>query len=231
MRKNKFSKFIERILVCLPLLFVGITSAYVVFNKNAKDNYDFSNFVVSNDFIINDKYYLQGNSLVRNVEYSFYDLNIVSNGSILDYVLNSIIDNINDISRIQIDNNGDTHFFVGANYITTISNGTYYLLDFIYLSHTGNIDNSLYVNSNNLSNVFEYSLSKFNDMGFGKLDFTSWFTNIFMNGNTSNVYVQFVNSYLNYFLMVEVVYFIPMIIYWFIHFGESIIEKLTSKEF
>ena len=44
MKKNKFVKLIEHILVLLPLLFVGGVTLYTIFNENAKDSFSQADF-------------------------------------------------------------------------------------------------------------------------------------------------------------------------------------------
>ena len=72
-------------------------------------------------------------------------------------------------------------------------------------------------------------MSEFNKLGFNKINFTGFFVNIFHNGET-NVYIDFVNDYLNYMLLVETCYVLPMVLYWFIHMGEDILDRFSHKE-
>ena len=245
MKHNRFSKWIERLLVLLPLFYVAISSAYVIFNKNAKDSYYGENIneseyvnVSVDDFVIGNTYEFvisngQADTIASRLEIVVEDGQVVMNNSVITGVQYIVF---------YVEGGTTPYFFIrqnGSN--SNYTNLNIYSLDlsFVYASHslTGTIGNTFlnyfytieYNQYSYLNNVMTYSMSEFNKLGFGKLDFTSWFTNIFMNGNTNNVYVQFVNSYLNYFLMVECVYFIPMILYWFIHFGESVVDRFIRK--
>ena len=84
--------------------------------------------------------------------------------------------------------------------------------------------------SGSLNNALTYAMSEFNSIGFGKLDFITWFASIFSN-NTNNVYIQFANSYFNYVLFVECVAILPMFIHWIIHLFEDAIDyiKIGNK--
>lgn len=256
MRKNKFSKWIERILVCLPLFYIAISSAYVIFNKNAKDSYS-DDFIQSvnditsiNEYINNETYYVNN----INIGNEMYSIGIIYSSISIDVYDVFGFDTSLDVVGFSMDKYNTTSggFYTRAYYLDNgvlTASSQYWtgagrnLLDFTFVSNTSLSTSSTYwklsgttqvtnyvLVQNTLNNVMTYSMSEFNNLGFGKLDFTSWFTNIFMNGDTNNVYVSFVNSYINYFLLVECVYFIPMIIYWFIHFGESVVEKFMNKE-
>ena len=83
------------------------------------------------------------------------------------------------------------------------------------------------LNTYTLNNAFHYGICEFNKIGFDKLNFVNWFTNLFVS-NTSNLYVVFVNSYLNYMLFVECCIFLPYILLWFVRFCESIIDKFLG---
>lgn len=249
MKHNKFSKLIERLLVCLPLIYIAVSSAYVIFNKNAKDSYygetinetsytplDLTDMILDQEYYFNFNLVPQQSVASDTVDISASDITFVKSATTYTYSSATIRFYVTSAGNLLLQSYDGTSAISGNLSTDMIS------ISFTYLGFRANnattrtlLNNYLYERDYNqysfLSNVLPYSMSEFNKLGFGKLDFTSWFTNIFMNGNTNNVYVQFVNSYLNYFLLVEVVYFIPMIIYWFIHFGESVIEKFTNKEF
>ena len=147
-------------------------------------------------------------------------------------------------SRLSDDSLG-TRFSSNANNLSTIQSD--FLNDLFYFTFKGlapaiannsiNIDYNLdtlvlrTVKFNTLAGALPYAMSEFNKLGFGKINFVGWFIDLFIIGNTNNVYVTFINSYLNYFLFAEVCYFIPMIFYWFIHFGERVIDKFSRKDF
>lgn len=253
MIKNKFAKWIEWLLDLLPLFAVLFMCLYVTFNPNAKDSYSGlnentqENVIVNtlDDFDFTKTYYIGSSSLDENSSSGRTTSNLnVNNFTVIYQPSTSNIPN--DIVKIYFYVNSGQNLI---NYYFFDTNNTQYYLSsnntFLFscnihsftstVNNQGNLDYVLqhsellyyieYFNYQQLDNNFEYSLSKFNDLGFDRLNFVNWFTGLFLNG-TSNVYTTFINGYLNYFLLVECTYVLPMVLYWFIHLGERLISKL-----
>ena len=74
-KENTIGKIIYGFLLFMPLLAIGITCAYVIFNKNAYQSYDKSNVInetsVSNSNMLLNNYYYQANIFTFIDETSF----------------------------------------------------------------------------------------------------------------------------------------------------------------
>lgn len=88
--------------------------------------------------------------------------------------------------------------------------------------------NTYVLTTGNLDNAFTYSIKEFNDIGFNKIQFVQWFTNMFTTSD--NLYVVFINSYANYFLFVSTSMLLPYFIYWFVTLIISYMSRFTRKE-
>ena len=86
------------------------------------------------------------------------------------------------------------------------------------------------LSGNYLDNVFEYSVNQFIDENnFGNFDFFQWFSTFFLQDNAvNNLYVHFINWYMNYMLYVSLGYLIFSILMWFVNFFRSLVEKSTD---
>lgn len=84
-----------------------------------------------------------------------------------------------------------------------------------------------------LDNAFEYSISQFTkDNNLGGVDFFSWFTNMFLNQNnpTNALYLNFVNWYLNYTLLVSSGYLLFLVLIWFVNYIRRILDKSMNHD-
>lgn len=78
-----------------------------------------------------------------------------------------------------------------------------------------------------LDNVFEYSVSQFVEYNnFGKVDLTSWFMDMFLTDNVhNNLYVHFVNWYLNYVMLITLMHFLFAVLMWFINYCRRLLDR------
>ena len=79
-----------------------------------------------------------------------------------------------------------------------------------------------------LDNVFEYSVdSIIQENNFGKIDFLSWFSNMFLDNNNAvnNRYVHFANWYMNYIMFVSCAYLLFLVLMWFINFARRLLDR------
>ena len=244
MKKNKFVKLIEHILVLLPLLFVGGVTLYTIFNENAKDSFSQADFTeekvlldgaYTEDLI----YYMAPNEDTIDNGFNLYVSNFeITNRGNLDssrvyniglYTQYRLYFNTNKNIDLYIDggldgyqwytnlNASNTSFEIAFKVDTYASSNTIDWSMFYVYRETEHID---------LNNAFTYSLNQFNQLGFDKINWVNWFTSIFTSQN--NIYITFLNSYLNYFLLVECCYVVPLVMYWFIHLGERLLYKFTT---
>lgn len=89
-----------------------------------------------------------------------------------------------------------------------------------------NVYSNTYITSK-LDNVFEYSVSQFvEDNNFGKVDLTSWFMDMFLTDNVhNNLYVHFVNWYLNYVMLITLMHFLFAVLMWFINYCRRLLDR------
>lgn len=78
-----------------------------------------------------------------------------------------------------------------------------------------------------LDNVFEYSVNKFiENNNFGKINLFQWTTDLFFDSNdVNNMYVGFINWYLNYTLLVSATYILFLVLMWFINYARRLLER------
>ena len=82
-----------------------------------------------------------------------------------------------------------------------------------------------YASGEVLDDVFEYSISRFiSENSFGRLDFFQWFSNLFID-SSNNLYIHYINWYMNYTLYVSLAFLIFMVLMWFINFARKLLER------
>lgn len=82
-----------------------------------------------------------------------------------------------------------------------------------------------YASGEVLDDVFEYSISHFiSENSFGRLDFFQWFSNLFID-SSNNLYIHYINWYMNYALYVSLAFLIFMVLMWFINFARKLLER------
>lgn len=81
-----------------------------------------------------------------------------------------------------------------------------------------------------LDNVFDYSISKFIEDNNFKINFFSWFEDLFLvqNGGVNALYLSFANWYMCYALLVSTGYLLFLILMWFINYVRKILEGGNS---
>lgn len=229
------------IVLAIPLLSILVRSAYVVVNKNAKESY--SSIAQSQYIVVNDN-----NSKVDNLEYRVYmpaeSLTTLTNNLKLGFNEISIdIQTLTGYSNVNIlmyHSNGQILLYSNDTYLHGYSLssdiGKAFLNTNIYF--TMNANNTNYNNNfgyvyemnivfNKLDNAFDYSLSKYvDDNSFGKLNFFEWFFDIFMDSNQqNNLYIRFVNWYMNYVLLVSCSYILFLVLMWFVNYSRRLLER------
>ena len=235
MKKHNFIfDLFNWILLALPLIFVIGTLVYTQSNENAKESYygDTINeyettFIQSNsDFILGKTYYYLGDTTVGQVDnalgssipmYTFSDLEYGNN--FYDSVSVSYYVNTNShrayiylkdlISNTMIVSSGDNINFSFKGTLVSYNSTYDFSTQFYYLT---------YNEYSFLNNALPYAMDQFNQIGFNKIDFVHFFTDLFIDASSiNNVYVTFINSYMNYILFTELAVFIPSVFLWIIH--------------
>lgn len=84
--------------------------------------------------------------------------------------------------------------------------------------------------SGTLDNAFDYSISKFIEDNNFKINFFSWFEDLFLiqNGGVNALYLSFANWYMCYALLVSTGYLLFLILMWFINYVRKILEGGNS---
>lgn len=83
-------------------------------------------------------------------------------------------------------------------------------------------------NEGTLDNAFDYSIRKITESNnIGELKFFTWFADIFLDlDNPSNaLYINFINWYFNYALLVSAVYILFLALMWFIMWVRKLLER------
>lgn len=236
------------VVLAIPLLSVLVRSAYVVVNKNSYQNYSgeletqqtYINDV--NDLVVDDEYYFKSGRLTSEgmlggyeqyIEYEYVET--ITNNTSLD---------LSQYNAIGFYSSGtEVYYYLNVVGETFDTNSYFTFLDdvefkFIYkgndliqsnniLNHSDNIFSVTLLQNGYLDNAFDYSLSKYVDENsFGKLNFFEWFFNIFMDSNQqNNLYIRYVNWYMNYILLVSCSYILFLVLMWFVNYSRRILER------
>lgn len=81
-----------------------------------------------------------------------------------------------------------------------------------------------------LDNAFEYSLKKITNNNLGNVKWFNFIGNLFLDDNSqNNLYINFINWYMNYALLVSVVYVLFMVLMWFIQWIRRLLERGLDK--
>lgn len=250
-RKN-FQALIYSIFISLPFLAVFARTAYVVCNKNAKDSYygetineetydkkQLNNIEIGQSVYVNtyNNFTIPDRTTNNDLSFIVSDLKMLSTNVTVD---------LSPTNRILIYSysnntqlwcgffNGTTQLLqrnlVETNLIFTFtlqgiqSGGADYFTD---LSFFYQIE---YNNYSYLDNAFTYSLNEFvQDNNFGRLDFFTFFSSLFLDSNTiNNLYIHFINWYMNYILYVSLAYLLFGVLNWFVNFARRLIENESN---
>lgn len=81
-----------------------------------------------------------------------------------------------------------------------------------------------------LDTAFEYVISQFiTENSFGNIDFFSWFSGYFLDSTShNNLYIHFINWYLNYVLYVSISLVIFHVLYFFIDVIHNVMNKSSN---
>ena len=117
--------------------------------------------------------------------------------------------------------NEETNFTIAANRIYYNSIYAFSIVPVLDLQYIPNID------TNPIDNVFDYSISKFvDDNNFGKVNLFNWFTDLFLDDNAhNNLYVHFINWYLNYSMLVSCMHLLFLVLMWFVNYSKRLLDR------
>lgn len=235
------------IVLAIPLLSILVRSAYVVVNKNAKDSYS-DKFIeqqitinTNYDYVVNQNYILTIDRSVDTFTASGFkgtfdfDFTQMTNVNIDNSLVDAIFIDQNTMHTYKFNSNTNSfQYYVGIN-ITSYDNltipfvfKTFNITTYNSYTNVPNFNLKTYLlGVNNLDNAFDYSLSKYvDDNSFGKLNFFEWFFDIFMDSNQqNNLYIRYVNWYMNYVLLVSCSYILFLVLMWFVNYSRRILER------
>lgn len=242
-RHTNFMRLIYATLLALPFVAILSRVIYVQSNKNAYQSYEAQTHYKDNFVKINN-----ANQIYEGLQYHIvYNEEYESNYSPYFYYIDTSLDittfnrydplityvkmQITSANRIFFYNEEETSFCYNEDWGTTIT-------DIVFTS-TGRVTNSSFINQgktqvlfitiekDTLDNVFEYSVNKFiENNNFGKINLFQWTTDLFFdNNNVNNMYVGFINWYLNYTLLVSATYILFLVLMWFINYARRLLER------
>ena len=229
------------ILLLMPFLSILARSAYVVVNKNAYQSY--SEVVETTTTQLTD-----GDSFNDGMLYTFAwngQMTGATNNKIdvLDGKTNIVdlfftgetwkVDYFNpsyETTRTRLivyDTNGSQH---NAFMWQDVSNTFYAYTKSTSATLQSNSLFSVYSNTyttSKLDNVFEYSVSQFiEDNNFGKVNLFNWFTDLFLDDNAhNNMYVHYINWYLNYSMLVSCMHLLFLVLMWFVNYSKRLLDR------
>lgn len=225
--------FIYGIIMLMPFSAVLLRCCYVTFNKNAYQSYsDISsiqtsvnyNSVVGNEYIINwvDNTSGQTNNTTQIIAYQNINVENVPSGAV----------------AFRFGNNQRLTFFDSTNtqlgYLDNISSFTYIANDSTALAQQPWFNRQLVVYTfGKLDNAFDYSLYTFlKDNGSGELNLTDWFVEVFLQRTTHNMlYINYINWYMNYSLLVSCVYLLYLVLMWFITLARRLLTSFDERSY
>lgn len=185
---------------------------------------------------------ISGNDTIRFV--LTYGVNFQINNNVINAVDTlEILDNngiyitsLNDTIYFRYQSNFNSYFL--AVNITSIvdkkinfifkDNFTSSYIDYVSSSEWNVIESVDVSNLGTLDNVFDYSINKITESNnIGELKFFTWFADLFIDlDNSQNaLYINFINWYFNYSLLVSAVYILFLALMWFIMWIRKLLER------
>lgn len=251
-KENTIGKIIYGFLLFMPLLAIGITCGYAIFNKNAYKSY--SNFNVAEENYVNVTDY----TLEEGRTYKFISNNLHTNEIHSGYIFCQNVRNLEctrDLSQYDLStitgfrlytyNNNTILQFVATPSIVDITFNTHYLtFDFDFMSYsqvnTSNsfsyyFDNMIYENeivnvTNTLDNVFYYSIDKVKESPlFNWANNTGTYNVLENTCNTLGITTTFIPMLLSYWLMISLMYLLYDIALLIVHMAHNRIHDIESS--
>lgn len=247
MKYNKLYRWFLTLMMSLPIISIVVRCIYVQKNQNAYLSYSGENtsdvtYESKNvsQLSLGDKVYYT-NTNQELIQRTGTDLYITATDIKVNNVIYTTADTIQ-FYAYPSSPNSTALYMVIKNGNETLYNRNVlenqYEVYFTFTDYNANAASSVYLdinfnkiiynNNSYLDSAFEYSVNEFNNVGFNKINFTQWFTNLFTNGD--NIYTTFINSYCNYVLFSTCVLALPYFLYWFITFVMGLMDRFGRKE-
>lgn len=224
--------FIYALIMLLPFSGIALRCLYVTFNKNAFQSYSDTTSVetslnyqsvIGNEYIINWVDNTTGQTNNTTVILKYNDINVTApNGSV----------------AFRYGNNARLTFFDSTNtqlgYLDNIKTFTYTANDTTTLAPQPWFNRQLVIRTfGKLDNAFDYSLYTFlNENGVGRLNLTNWFVDTFLDETSHNMlYINYVNWYMNYSLLISCVYLLYLVLMWFITLARRLLTSFDERSY
>lgn len=238
--------FIYALVMLLPFSAIGLRCAYVTFNKNAYQSYS-DKSAMTTTLISNNNQSIVGNNYIINLLSSgeSYSDNIYFNSSTIDFSYlygQTISFNVvgfrfypnNTHFRLLDENNNSYNFELNDEKRTYLNGQSFNWRTGNLVNSNGNQPVRFYMvtyTTGSLDNAFDYSLQSFLDEnGVGRLNLTNWFVDIFLDNTTHNMlYINYINWYMNYSLLVSCVYLLYLVLMWFITLARRLLTSFDEK--
>lgn len=245
--ENIIGKIIYGFLLFMPLLAIGVTCAYAIFNKNAYQSYygetiNEEKIETPTNINENTTYYLNWNNLTSftqspAVRLYIDNFEIVNRGNMsqttYDYLI-SVKDNINYLVVTQYNSLPNIQFG-GDNVNTTNLTSTNWEFTFNIQSYTGNfnISDLRYIEYNSfsfVSEVFYYSIDKVQESPlFNWAENSAIYTGMTTTCNALNITTPFIPLLMTYWLIISVIYILYDIILVILHIFHKKIHQLEDS--
>ena len=244
LKSKSLMNLILGVLLALPMCAVASRVIYVQANKNAYQSYSDYTETQTTNVALN-------TSLIEGQTYTFNFMSYESSINSVSYEVLNYQTNLRETyfpnetwkvvsftcatssnrTRLIITDEQNTQhnlfdetgsfYFVSNGVNTTTTQNVWYTIS--TLSYT----------TGKLDNVFEYSISKFvEENDFGQMNLVSWFSGMFLSDTVhNNLYVNFINWYLNYAMLVTLVHFMFLVLMWFINYCRRIIDRSMNYDF
>lgn len=246
-KHKSFMSYLYCALMCLPFISILSRILYVQWNKNAYQSYsdntaqtDFIN--TTTDFNYNIEYYLINARVTTQTDIGNAGSNrlYLTSFEIIDNSTNLNLNNVSSIGFYRSGNYLLNYFYDNTNTLIGSSDSYYKAKVTVanFLSGFNDVitnNNILYTinGANTLDNVFDYSLNKFvEDNNFGQFDITGFISNMFLPSNAvNNLYIHFINWYMNYAIFTSVVYLMFAVLMWFVNFSRRLLDRGMNYDF
>lgn len=251
---KSITHLIYGLLMLMPFVFIGAKTCYTILNKNAyqsysnynADNKQYSALTQWNELTSGTTYMLISNNDNSNVVTSNSPRFMVNNLQVIvsnvAQTTNELIETADSFALWRTNNVTYIRFYNEGTSLTTSGfNNLSIQFTFEYVNNygfdtTNDIDkytgglvykSHLINTTNTLDNAFSYSINQIIDNNnVGLIDFTGWFRGLALSDNAiNNTFINFINWYFNYAIIVSAVNILFLCLLWFVNFARKLLER------
>ena len=246
LKSKSLMNLILGVLLALPMCAVASRVIYVQVNNNAYQSYSneyvekYSQVNNSSTFIVGQEYLVAYDSNSTNTSGGLIN---VSDTNLYDFFAEDINNRVITGINFVVETYARINLVFSDTTTLRINNWNETTTSFVFTYESTNINGNVNIKFTNiygivwthdkLDNVFEYSISKFvEENDFGQMNLISWFSGMFLSDTAhNNLYVNFINWYLNYAMLVTLVHFMFLVLMWFINYCRRIIDRSMNYDF